>query len=171
MEQIKPRYTIGPDKYPFVIPTPEEISYACSIGSLRFNGSKNSKKTFNPGCKKNELLDQIAACAELAFCIIKGIKWPANHNKCDGSPDAPPIWEVKCTEYSYGYLPIRINNNPERKYALITYDWKLHKFTYRGWRWGYDIRLEGRYLEEVKIKNYPAAHCIKQDKLIKDWPI
>lgn len=160
-------------KKPFIILSEKAIEYASWYGAKRYydNKSWGTSRTFNPqeGPQKNLLWDKQCACSEYALALLKGLKWFPDNPKWKTDPDVPPNWDVKCTDKDWGSLIIRDGNNPDRQFALITFDWEARKFTYHGWLLGHKIRELGIFYPANEKTNLPSCHMIAQCHLIKDW--
>lgn len=102
--------------------------------------TRRSKDRVNPKSKQKDFATHLlGARAELAYCILEGVEWPATVDDFK-NPDVPPDIEIRCRNHKWRNIIIRDNDikkGMDRRFVAgrLTEE---GVFQFDGWLWGHE---------------------------------
>jgi len=135
--------------------SPGDISYAMTEAVSRFNFNRARGNDASKGAAPTwveQLAREVSGClGELAIGRWMD-KYPFSVFEKRKMGDVGEF-EVRTTAYVTGKLAINPNDNPERKYLLVTLP-NYHTANIVGWLWGYEAQQEQYWDDKIKMPTY-----------------
>lgn len=136
-----------------VVMTPEQAKEAFRVGVRRADHSiakgRANTRGFAPDIQQRRHTDGLAAMAEYLVSLETGQPWTSRDClDSDSGIDVGTDIDVKHTPNERGSLIVKRDAPDDTRYVLVVGE--ANSLRIVGWAWGYEIKREGRWRDDVR---------------------
>ena len=151
--------------------TPKEEDWARRVAERRHERSygRDRDTVYRKARDVDYAMHLMGARAELAWCILEGVRWPASvdaHRRKDPPPDVPPDIEIRCRDEKWVNIIIRerdLTGDKIHRRFVSAKQLSDGRFEFDGWILGTEairtpLRDKGRYGRPAHFINVRELH-------------